>query len=96
VDAGTREREGNVRDARHGGLVVDRAVLENDGAVSVVRVLAETDVGDHVQAGEGLTDERDDGHDGTVRTVCHGAGAILQLAARRRAEQNDRVEAFGD
>ena len=69
----------DLRDARDGGLGVDRAVRVEHAAVPVRGVLAEADVGGDVEVGEegeDLLGREDDGSGGVV-----GGGAAFVLGS---------------
>ena len=72
----------DLRDARDGGLGVDRAVGVEDAAVSVRGVFAEADVGGDVELGEEGGDlfcGLDDGAGGVV-----GGGAAFVLGSEEK------------
>ena len=96
VRAGQGVGHGDVADALDGHGVVEGAVVAQDAAVPVGRVLAETHVADYEEGGEGFAEEADALDYGALGVVGCGAEGVFGVGAEGNAEEDDGFETLGD
>lgn len=94
VGARLRVGHGDVADAVHGELVVERAVVTQDAAVAVRGVLAEADVDGDEELREALAQESDGLHDGALGVVGRRAEGVFAAGLQGHTEQDDGLQAF--
>ena len=85
----------DVRDAVHGEGVIEAAVVVQDAAVPVGRVLAEADIGYDEEVGEGAAEKADSRDNGALRVVCCGSQGVFGGGRERDAEEDDGFQALG-
>ena len=96
MGAGVGVGERDVGDALDGHGVVEGAGVGEDAAVAVGGVLAEADVADDEEGGEGGAEEADALDDGAGRVVGGGAEGVFGGRGEGHAEEDDRAQAGGD
>lgn len=87
---------GHVADALDGEGIVETAVIAQDATVAMGGVLAEADIDDDEEVGEGAAQQPDGADDRSLGVVGVSTQGVFGAGGQGHAEQNDGAETLGD
>jgi hypothetical protein len=82
------------RKPSYAGVVIDGSIIVQDAAVPVIRVGAQTDIGDDAKRREAFANRPDRANGRSI--FCVGGGAVRILSACGDAKDEDRLQAIGE